>query len=73
MNRKVNFEEGMARLEGIVQSLEDGSRPLDECFKTDEQGVQLSKALEALLDEGEARIRVLTEGGEAPFEAEVGQ
>ena len=73
MDREGNFEEGMARLEEIVKLLEEGSLPLDECFKTYEQGVQLSKALEALLDEGEARIRVLTEGGEAPFEAEVGQ
>ena len=73
MNRKVNFEEGMVRLEGIVKSLEEGALPLDECFKTYEQGIQLSKALEALLDEGEARIRLLTEGGEAPFEAEVGK
>jgi exodeoxyribonuclease VII small subunit len=52
MNRKVNFEEGMARLEGIVKSLEEGALPLDECFKTYEQGIQLSKALEALLMEG---------------------
>jgi len=73
MNLKVNFEEGMARLEEIVKSLEEGALPLDECFAAYEQGVRLSKALEALLDEGEAHIRLLTEGGEAPFAAEAGK
>ncbi len=72
MNRKINFEEGMARLEEIVKSLEEGSLPLEECFTAYEQGTRLAKALEALLDEGEARIRVLTETGEAPFAAEGG-
>jgi exodeoxyribonuclease VII small subunit len=70
MEREVNFEEGMARLVEIVKSLEAGALPLDECFKAYGQGVQLVKALGALLDDGEARIRALTDEGEVPFEAE---
>jgi len=73
MDHDVNFEEGMARLEEIVKSLEDGSLPLDQCFSAYENGVKLIKALGSLLDEGEARIRVLTGDGEVPFEAEDGQ
>ena len=73
MEREVNFEEGMARLEEIVKSLEGGALPLDECFKAYEQGLQLVKALEVLLNDGEARIRALTDEGEVPFEAEGAQ
>jgi exodeoxyribonuclease VII small subunit len=73
VDREFKFEEGMAHLEEIVKSLEEGSLPLNECFSAYERGVKLVKALGALLDEGEARIRVLTADGEVPFEAEGGQ
>lgn len=70
MEHDLKFEEGIAQLEEIVKSLEDGTLPLDQCFKAYEGGIKLVKGLEALLDEGEARIRKLTADGEAAFEAE---
>ncbi|MBR1558963.1 MAG: exodeoxyribonuclease VII small subunit [Clostridia bacterium] len=54
----------MAELEGLVQALEAGQLPLEESFKTYERAVKLKAELSALLDEGDRRIRVLTETGE---------
>lgn len=64
MNDKLSFEEGMQQLEALVQSLESGQMPLDAAFEAYERAVELKKALTALLDEGDRRIRVLTEDGE---------
>ena len=64
MKKKISFEEGMQTLEALVQSLESGQMTLDESFKAYEQAVKLKAELEALLEEGDRRIRVLTESGE---------
>jgi exodeoxyribonuclease VII small subunit len=71
MEQKISFEEGMARLEEIVKALEEGTLPLAECFGAYEQGMKLLNTLGGMLNDGEARIRALTEDGEVPFEAEV--
>lgn len=63
---KIRFEDGIEKLEQIVSRLEKGDMPLEESFKAYEEGVGLGKALKEILDEGDARIRVLkenTEGG----------
>ena len=64
MGKKLTFEEGMQQLEGLVQSLESGQMPLEDSFKTYEKAMKLKAELSALLDEGDRRIRVLTENGE---------
>ena len=64
MKKKISFEDGMQELEALVQSLEAGQLPLEESFKTYEKAVKLKAELSALLDEGDKRIRVLTENGE---------
>ena len=64
MKKKISFEEGMQTLEALVQSLESGQMPLEESFKTYEQAMKLRAELSALLDDGDRRIRVLTEAGE---------
>lgn len=64
MKKKINFEEGMQELEALVQALESGQMPLEESFKTYEKAMKLREELSALLDEGDKRIRVLTETGE---------
>ena len=62
--KKITFEEGMQELEGIVRALEQGQMPLEESFKAFEKATQLQKTLQDMLDEGDRRIRVLTENGE---------
>ena len=64
MKKKISFEEGMQELEALVQALESGQMPLEESFKTYEKAMKLRSELNALLDEGDRRIRVLTENGE---------
>lgn len=62
--KKISFEDGMQELEALVQALESGQMPLEESFKTYEKAMKLKAQLSALLDEGDKRIRVLTEDGE---------
>ena len=64
MKKKIVFEDGMRELEALVQVLESGQMPLEESFKTYEKAMKLRSELNALLDEGDRRIRVLTETGE---------
>ena len=70
MKKKLTFEVGMAELEAIVQSLESGQMPLEESFKAYERAVEIRDALGKLLDEGDRRIRVLTQGGETALDGE---
>ena len=64
MKNKISFEEGMQQLEALVQGLESGQMSLEESFKSYEKAIKLKNALNALLDEGDRRIRVLTDDGE---------
>ena len=64
MKKKIVFEDGMRELETLVQALESGQMPLEESFKTYDKAMKLRAELNALLDEGDRRIRVLTETGE---------
>ena len=64
------FESGMDELETLVRDLESGALPLEESFQAFERGMALKKRLEALLEEGDKRIRVLTESGEESLEGE---
>ncbi|MBR7187341.1 MAG: exodeoxyribonuclease VII small subunit [Clostridia bacterium] len=70
MKKKVSFEEGMQALEALVQALESGQMTLEESFQNYEQAMKLKAELEALLDESDRRIRVLTENGEREIAGE---
>jgi len=66
--KKLTFEDGMQELEEIVRNLEQGQMPLEESFKAFERAIALKKNLEDMLNEGDRRIRVLTESGEYEME-----
>lgn len=68
--KKLTFEDGMQELEEIVRNLEQGQMPLEESFKAFERAMSLQKALQELLDDGDRRIRVLTEAEEREFAEE---
>ena len=70
MKKKITFETGMAELEALVQGLESGQMSLEDSFKAYERAVALKNDLSALLDEGDRRIRVLTDAGERELDAE---
>lgn len=72
MEEKFTFEAGMEELEGLVARMESGDMKLDESFDVYRRGVVLYRALKKMLDEGDAKIRALTETGEVDLTKEVG-
>ena len=55
----MNFEENMESLEKIVQELEKGELNLDESIKKFEEGMNLSKKCNEILEEAEKKITIL--------------
>jgi exodeoxyribonuclease VII small subunit len=56
------FEDDLKKLEAVVEQLERGDLTLDDSVKLFEQGMKLSNACKAELDEAEGRIQVLVHG-----------
>ncbi len=54
-----NFEKSLARLEEIVEKMENGTLPLDELMSAFEEGQQLLKVCSDRLNEVERRIEIL--------------
>ena len=70
MANKLKFEQGMLELESLARALEAGEMTLDESFKAYEKACKLRKQLQQLLDEGDKKIRLLTENGESELKVE---
>ena len=68
MKKKLTFEEGMEELEGLVHTLESGQMPLEESFKAYERAMKLKSTLSQMLEEGDRRIRLLTDTGESEMD-----
>ena len=69
------FEKNLARLDAIVQELEDTDLPLDKALVLYEEGMKLSEFCHKQLEEAEGRVEILTKkaGGKVvaePFETE---
>lgn len=60
MEKELNFEETMQKLEIIVQELENGNLNLDDSIKKFEEGMELSKNANKYLEEAEKKITLLT-------------
>jgi len=58
---KFSFEEGLKRLEEIVEKLEAGNVPLEDAISLYEEGMKLAKALKEKLDEIEMKVEKLME------------
>jgi exodeoxyribonuclease VII small subunit len=58
-NEQPSFEEALAKLESIVESMESGEVPLAELIARFEQGTKLLQACETRLKEAELRIEQL--------------
>jgi len=63
---KPSFEEAIAQLERIVDSMESGDVPLAELLAKFESGTQLLQACEARLKDAELRIEQLKKNGKLP-------
>ena len=53
------FEEGLSRLENLIEALESGDLDLDKSLLLFEEGVGLARKLSRKLDEAEKRLEVL--------------
>jgi len=55
----LSFEDILARLEQVVETLEEGDTPLEQALASFEHGVALSRIGSRRLDEAERRIEIL--------------
>lgn len=60
--KKMSFEESMARLDEIVRLLEKGDAPLENALELFEEGTGLVTKCGKLLDSAEAKIVKLMKG-----------
>jgi exodeoxyribonuclease VII small subunit len=69
---EVGFEQALARLETIVDRLEQGDLELEQALAAFEEGVALTRRCAGQLEDAERRIEVLVREGEKwiarPFE-----
>ena len=59
-----NFEINMEKLEKVVAELENENLSLDESVKKFEEGIELSKKCNEILQKAEKRITILLENAE---------
>jgi exodeoxyribonuclease VII small subunit len=76
-NDELSFEEGIQRLETIVEAMESGDLPLESLMAKFEEGTKLAKSCQEKLAQAEIRIQQIEKGpaGELtlkPFEAQNG-
>jgi len=70
MSPNPSFDDGLDRLESLVQQLESGSLSLEEALARFEEGVQLSQALQKQLAEAQRKVEVLKAGLGGEYRAE---
>ena len=61
-DKKMTFEEAVARLDKIVRDLENGKAPLSDSLALFEEGVSLVRQCSEELDAAEKKIIELTDG-----------
>lgn len=64
----MKFEEKLAELELVVESLERGDLPLEEALALFERGVGLTRELSRQLDDVERKLEVLVRGADGALE-----
>jgi exodeoxyribonuclease VII small subunit len=67
---ELSYEEALAELEGIVESLEDEQNPLEESMKLFERGQALAARCGALLESAQLKVQKLSAESLVPFEEE---
>ena len=57
MSKAKTFEQSMERLEQIVRAMEKGDVPLEESMKLFQEGTELVRSCEKLLDEAQMQVK----------------
>ena len=68
--KNLDFEKSLAKLEKIIEALEDGELPLNESIKTFEEGVKITKHCQELLAKAELKIQKLLEKDDGTLDLE---
>jgi exodeoxyribonuclease VII small subunit len=69
-NPAPSFDDGLDRLEALVQQLEGGNLSLEDALARFEEGVGLSQALHQQLADAQRRVEVLRQGLGGEYRAE---
>lgn len=64
------FEPALARLEEIVQVLEQGDLPLEQSLKLFEEGIKLSRICNTRLEEAERKVEILLRDKEGKLQTQ---
>ena len=64
MSKEISFEENIEKLEKIVAELEKGELNLDDSMKRFEEGIEISKKCNEILENAEKKITILLKYGE---------
>lgn len=59
-NETASFEQAMAELESLVETMEQGDLSLEESLRQFERGVALTRTCQQVLKEAEQRIQILS-------------
>ena len=69
--QELSFEDALAELESLVETLERGELSLEDSLESFERGVTLTKTCQKALKEAEQKVRILSGDGsdaeEEPF------
>ncbi len=70
IEKSLDFEKSLAKLESIIEELENGELPLNESIKTFEEGVKLTKHCQELLTKAELKVQKLLEKDDGTLDLE---
>jgi exodeoxyribonuclease VII small subunit len=65
-----SFDDGLDRLEALVQQLESGQLGLEDALQRFEEGVHLSQTLQQQLADAQRKVEVLRQGLAGEYRAE---
>ena len=68
--KELTYEQALAQLEEIVDSLESGERPLEQILDLFERGQALTRHCSTLLDQAEIKVKQLSNENLVDFEIE---
>lgn len=60
VTKKPSFEQALNELEQLVERMEGGELSLEDSLKEFEKGMQLSSQCQAMLEEAEQRVQILS-------------
>lgn len=69
MEKKMSYEQALARLEQIIRAMENDKIPLAESLALYEEGVVIVRRLSAELDDAERKIKILQQNAQGEIVA----